>query len=499
MNRPYIVCHMMTALANKQKKLICDIKKVDKAIRELSLGEEKINFNSVSNLSGVSKTFLYNNVEIKKRIEELRDKKIERVIKQRLKYDKTDKSKDIIIMAKDKKIKELQNENRKLKEQLEAIRGKLYLMNQIIIDYIVYRQSMYKINKIKQCTSKCTRYYRKKENLMDKRILGKRGLEVSTIGLGCMGMTHGFGEPSDEIEMIEVIRGAVESGITMFDTAECYQNDDGTIYNETLVGKALKPYRDKVIIATKCGIKVINGKQVLNARPEVIRDSLEGSLKRLQTDYIDLYYLHRVDPNTPIEIVAQTMKELMEEGKIKHWGLSEAGTETIKKANDICPLSVVESEYSMIYREPEKNGLLDTLEELGIGFVPFAPLGKGFLTGTIDTNEKFAKNDTRSRQPRFKKESMEANQVLLNLIKTMAKEKGATSAQFALAWVMAQKDWIVPIPGSRKLSRIEENIKATEIELTKEELTKINEALDNMELKAERWDPNSDNAKRVGR
>lgn len=334
---------------------------------------------------------------------------------------------------------------------------------------------------------------------MDKRILGKRGLEVSTIGLGCMGMTHGFGEPSDEIEMIEVIRRAVESGITMFDTAECYQNDDGTIYNETLVGKALKPYRDKVIIATKCGIKVINGKQVLNARPEVIRDSLEGSLKRLQTDYIDLYYLHRVDPNTPIEIVAQTMKELMEEGKIKHWGLSEAGTETIKKANDICPLSVVESEYSMIYREPEKNGLLDTLEELGIGFVPFAPLGKGFLTGTIDTNEKFAKNDTRSRQPRFKKESMEANQVLLNLIKTMAKEKGATSAQFALAWVMAQKDWIVPIPGSRKLSRIEENIKATEIELTKEELTKINEALDNMELKAERWDPNSDNAKRVGR
>jgi len=332
---------------------------------------------------------------------------------------------------------------------------------------------------------------------MEKRILGK-DLEVSAMGLGCMGMTHGFGDLSDEDEMIEVIRGAVKAGITMFDTAECYQNDDGTVYNETLVGKALKPYRDQVVIATKCGIKVINGKQVLDSRPEVIRDSLEGSLKRLQTDYVDLYYLHRVDPNTPIEVVAQTMKELMEEGKIKHWGLSEAGIETIKKAHAICPLTVVESEYSMLWREPEKE-LLPLLEELGIGFVPFAPLGKGFLTATIDTNQTFAKNDTRSRQPRFRKENMETNQVLVDLVKKIAVEKEATPAQIALAWVMAQKPFIVPIPGSRKLSRIEENIKAANVELTTEALVKIREAVDNLELKADRWDPNSANAKRVGK
>jgi len=335
---------------------------------------------------------------------------------------------------------------------------------------------------------------------MKKSILGsgKSTLEVSTIGLGCMGMTHGFGGVSDEEEMIKVIRGAVESGITMFDTAECYQNDDGTIFNETLVGKALKPYRDQVVIATKCGIRVVDGKQVLDARPEVIRDSLEGSLKRLQTDYVDLYYLHRVDPNTPIEVVAQTMKELMEEGKIKHWGLSEAGIETIKKAHAICPLTVVESEYSMLWREPEKE-LLPLLEELGIGFVPFAPLGKGFLTATIDTNQTFAKNDTRSKQPRFKKENMEANQVLVDLVKSIATEKDATPAQVALAWVIAQKPFIVPIPGSRNLSRIEENIGALNIELTEEELARIREALNNLELKADRWDPNSSNAKRVGK
>jgi aryl-alcohol dehydrogenase-like predicted oxidoreductase len=332
---------------------------------------------------------------------------------------------------------------------------------------------------------------------MKKRILGK-DLEVSAIGLGCMGMTHGFGDVSDEGEMIEVIRGAVKAGITMFDTAEVYQNDDGTVYNETLVGEALKPYRDQVVIATKCGIKQINGKQVLDARPEAIRASLEGSLKRLQTDYVDLYYLHRVDPNTPIEVVAETMKELMEEGKIKHWGLSEAGIETIKKAHAICPLTVVESEYSMLWREPEKE-LLPFLEESGIGFVPFAPLGKGFLTATIDVNQTFAKNDTRSRQPRFRKENMEANQVLVDLVKKIAAEKDATPAQIALAWVMHQKPFIVPIPGSRKLSRIEENIKAADIELTTEELARIREALDNLELKADRWDPDSANAKRVGK
>lgn len=337
---------------------------------------------------------------------------------------------------------------------------------------------------------------------MKKIILGK-DLEVSAIGLGCMGMTHGFGRPSDEREMIEVIRGAYQAGITMFDTAECYQGIDEngqTLYNEDLLGQALSIYpRESYVIATKCGIKVIEGKQVLNAKPEVIRESLEGSLKRLKTNYVDLYYLHRVDPNTPIEEVAKTMKELMNEGKIKHWGLSEAGIETIKKAHAICPLTVVESEYSLIFRDPETNGLLDVLEELSIGFIPFAPLGKGFLTATITPDQTFDKTDTRSKQPRFNKESMEANQVLVSLIKNIAEKKNVTPAQIALAWVMAQKDWIVPIPGSRNLNRIKENIKAVEISLTNDELVQIRHELNNMKLKADRWDPNSTNAKRVGK
>lgn len=337
---------------------------------------------------------------------------------------------------------------------------------------------------------------------MKKKTIGQ-GLEVSAIGLGCMGMTHGFGNPSNQQEMIEVIRSAYQAGITMFDTAECYQGIDtegNTVYNEDLLGEALHIFpRNTYQLATKCGIKIINGKQELNAKPEVIRESLEGSLQRLQTEYIDLYYLHRVDPTTPIEVVAKTMKELMDEGKIKHWGLSEAGIETIRKAHAICPLTVVESEYSMIFREPEINGLLETLEELHIGFIPFAPLGKGFLTGTVDANQTFDKTDTRSRQPRFKKESMQANQVLLDFIHDLAKQKQATPAQIALAWVMAQKDWIVPIPGSRKIHRVEENIKASDITFTKEELNSIREKLDTMDLKAERWDPNSDFAKRVGK
>jgi aryl-alcohol dehydrogenase-like predicted oxidoreductase len=333
---------------------------------------------------------------------------------------------------------------------------------------------------------------------LETRVLGRKGLKVSAIGLGCMGMTHGFGDPSDEAEMIGVIRGAVEAGITMFDTAEVYQNDDGSKYNETLVGNALKPYRDQVVIATKCGIQVKAGKQVLDARPDTIRNSLEGSLKRLQTDYVDIYYLHRVDPNIPIETVAWTMKDLMDEGKIKHWGLSEAGIETIRKAHAICPLTVVESEYSMIWRQPEQE-LLPVLEELGIGFIPFAPLGKGFLTATIAPNQAFAKNDTRSRQPRFQKENMQANQVLLELIKKIASKKNAAPTQIALAWVLAQKPWIVPIPGSRKLSRIQENISATEVKLSKTDLAEIKVSLDNLNLKADRWDPDSDNAKRVGK
>ena len=325
---------------------------------------------------------------------------------------------------------------------------------------------------------------------MKKRKLGN--LETSELGFGCMGLNYHRGPAKDPKEMIKVVHAAIEAGITMFDTAECYQGVSETgeiLYNEDLVGQALSIYpRDSYQIATKCGIKVIDGKQVLDARPEVIRTSLSESLKRLKTDYVDLYYLHRVDPKTPIELVAQTMKELMAEGKIKHWGLSEAGVETIRKAHAICPLTVVESEYSMIFREPEKNGLLDTLKELKIGFIPFAPLGKGFLTATIDPNQTFSKN-----------ENMAINQVLVELIKKLAKEKQVTPAQIALAWVMAQGDWIVPIPGSRKLSRIEENIKASKVILDEVDLKNIKRALDNMDLKAERWDPNSDNAKRVGK
>ena len=300
--------------------------------------------------------------------------------------------------------------------------------------------------------------------------------------------------------MIQVIKEAYEAGITMFDTAEVYQCHKGDIikYNETLVGQALKDVRDKVVIATKCGIQIKDGTQVLNAKPDVIRESLEASLARLKTDYVDLYYLHRVDPNTPIEDVATTMKELMGEGKIKHWGLSEAGVDTIRKAHAICPVAVVESEYSMFFRTPEE-GLLGVLEELGIGFIPFAPLGKGFLTGTVDPKSTFAANDTRSRQPRFKQENMEANQVLLDLVAKLAEEKGATMAQIALAWLLARKPWIVPIPGSTKISRIKENIGAEQIELTEAEMQDIRRALDQMDLKADRWDPNSVFAKRVGK
>jgi len=333
---------------------------------------------------------------------------------------------------------------------------------------------------------------------MQKRRLGNTGLEVSAIGLGCMGMTHGFGDPSNTMEMIEVIHSAVEKGITMFDTAEVYISSNGSMTNEELVGKALKPYRNQVMIATKCGIKIKEGRQVVDARPKVIRESLDGSLKRLQTDYIDLYYLHRVDPNTPIEDVANAMKELMQEGKIKHWGLSEAGIDTIRKAHAICPLTVVESEYSLLWRQPEKD-LLPLLEELGIGFIPFAPLGKGFLTGQIDSNTIFPANDTRSKQPRFKQAAMQANQALSDVVKHIAEKKKATSAQIALAWLLAQKEWIVPIPGTRKIARLDENIGSVEVTLLKEDLQEINNALATIDLVLDRWYPNSDNAKRIGK
>lgn len=329
---------------------------------------------------------------------------------------------------------------------------------------------------------------------MKKRMLGKSGLEVSAIGLGCMGMSHGYGVPSDKKEMISLLHSAVEKGVTFFDTAEVYVY--GSDSNEELIGEGLKPYRDKIVLATKCGIKMVDGKQVVDGKPEVIRKSIEGSLKRLQTDYVDLYYLHRVDPAVPIEEVAETMKDLMKQGKIRHWGLSEAGVQTIRRAHEICLLAAVESEYSMWWREPEKE-LLPALEELGIGFVPFSPLGKGFLTGRFDKNTKFGEGDLRPKYPRFSAEVMEANQVIVDFVKDLAKEKSVTPAQIALAWILARKPWIVPIPGTRKLKRLEENLGGADIELTPEDLARIDEALGKVQIMGERYP--EEWAKRAGR
>jgi aryl-alcohol dehydrogenase-like predicted oxidoreductase len=269
---------------------------------------------------------------------------------------------------------------------------------------------------------------------MQKRKLGKSGLEVSALGLGCMGMSHGYGPAADKKEMIALIQAAHKLGVTFFDTAEVY----GPFINEELVGEALVPFRNEVVIATKFGIKMVDGKQVLNSKPEAIRQAVEGSLKRLKTDYIDLYYQHRVDTEVAIEEVAGTVGDLIREGKIKHWGLSEAGVQTIRRAHAVLPVTAVQSEYSMMWRQPEEE-LLPTLEELGIGFVPFSPLGKGFLTGRFDKNTTFAKDDFRSIVPRFKPENLDANQVLVNLIHDVAASKKATPAQIALAWVLAQK------------------------------------------------------------
>jgi len=326
------------------------------------------------------------------------------------------------------------------------------------------------------------------------RVLGKSGLEVSAIGLGCMGMSHGFGPASDKSEMISLIHSAVDRGVTFFDTAEVY----GPYVNEELVGEALAPIRDQVVIATKFGIKMVDGKQVLDSKPEVIRQSVEGSLKRLNMDTIDLYYQHRVDPDVPIEEVAGVAQDLIREGKIKHWGLSEAGVETIRRAHAVQPVAAVQSQYSMMWRNP-KEELLLALEELGIGFVPFSPLGKGFLSGTIDKNATFDKSDTRSILPRFQPENLEANQVLVNHIKEIAAEKSATPAQIALAWVMVQKPWIVPIPGTRKLERLNENLGAANVHFTLNELRDLNEALSKIEISGDRYPVGSDFAKRVGK
>jgi len=329
---------------------------------------------------------------------------------------------------------------------------------------------------------------------MEKRKLGKSGLEVSAIGLGCMGMSYGYGPASDKKEMISLIHAAVDRGVTFFDTAEVY----GPYINEELVGEALAPFKGKVVIATKFGIKMVNGKQVLDSKPETIRKSVEGSLKRLKVETIDLYYQHRVDPNVPIEEVAGVIQDLIKEGKVRHWGLSEAGVQTIRRAHAVQPLAAVQSEYSMMWRSPEED-LLPALEELGIGFVAFSPLGRGFLTGKIDKDTTFDESDFRRILPRFKPENLEANQVLVDLVKKIAARKNATPAQIALAWVLAQKPWIVPIPGTRKLDRLEENLGALDVELTSEELRDLNDALSKIEISGDRYPAGSEYANRVGK
>jgi len=318
---------------------------------------------------------------------------------------------------------------------------------------------------------------------MQKRKLGKSGLEVSALGLGCMGMSMAYGPPADKKEMITLIGKAVERGITFFDTAELY----GPYTNEDLVGEALAPFRGRVAIATKFGIKLdANGQQVQDSRPERIRQSIDGSLKRLKVDTIDLYYQHRVDPNVPIEEVAGTVKDLIREGKVKHFGLSEAGVQTIRRAHAVQSVTAVESEYSLWWRRPEEE-LLPTLEELGIGFVPFSPLGKGFLTGSFNKDSKFGSSDFRSIVPRFTPEALEANQVLVDLLGKVAEQKNATKAQIALAWILAKKPWIVPIPGTTKLNRLEENIGSAGISLTPEDLRDISSALEKIKIVGDRY------------
>ena len=316
---------------------------------------------------------------------------------------------------------------------------------------------------------------------MKKRMLGQ-GPEVSAIGLGCMGMSQSYGVIPDKADMIPVLRAAVDRGVTFFDTAEMY----GPFANEELVGEALEPVRDQVVIATKFGLRIENGEQLHDSRPEVIRRSVDGSLRRLRTDHIDLYYQHRVDPNVPIEDVAGTVKDLIDAGKVRYFGMSEAGVQTIRRAHAVQPLTAVESEYSLWWRRPEDE-LLPTLQELGIGFVPFSPLGRGFLTGSIDEKTPFTPNDFRNIVPRFSAEARKANQGMVDLVRSIAQRKGATPAQVALAWVLAQKPWIAPIPGSTKLSRIEENIGAAELELTDADLGEIEAAAAKIEIQGGRY------------
>ncbi|MBC7926920.1 MAG: aldo/keto reductase [Bryobacteraceae bacterium] len=324
---------------------------------------------------------------------------------------------------------------------------------------------------------------------MQKRILGKSGLEVSALGLGCMGMSFSYGPPKDKQEMISLLRTAVERGVTFFDTAEVY----GPFTNEELVGEALAPLRDRVVIATKFGFDTSanprgmkGGGPVLNSRPEHIKQVAEASLKRLKLDVIDLFYQHRVDPDVPIEDVAGAVKELIQEGKVRHFGLSEAGVQTIRRAHAVQPVAALQSEYSLWWRRPEAE-ILPALEELGIGFVPYSPLGRGFLTGKIDENTTFDSSDFRTSLPRFTPEARKANQAMVDLLGQIAAQKNATPAQIALAWLLAQKPWIVPIPGTTKLDRLDENIGAVALELTSDDLREIDSAAGQIMVEGARY------------
>ncbi|TGK91548.1 aldo/keto reductase [Leptospira brenneri] len=316
---------------------------------------------------------------------------------------------------------------------------------------------------------------------MKKRILGKSGLEVSEIGFGCMGISFGYSQKLDRNEGIRIIRDAVEEGVTFFDTAEVY----GPYINEEIVGEALAPYRDNVVIATKFGFKQDAWSET-DSRPEHIREVCHASLKRLGVESIDLFYQHRVDKDVPIEDVAGTVRDLIQEGKVKHFGLSEAGVSNIRKAHSVLPVTALQSEYSLWWREPEEK-ILPVLEELGIGFVPFSPLGKGFLTGAMNRDTSFETGDFRSIVPRFQKENLEANYRFVELITNLAKDKGVSPAQIALSWILAQKPWIVPIPGTTKLARLKENNGAVHVSLTEEDLKKIKETADQLEVKGERY------------
>ena len=317
---------------------------------------------------------------------------------------------------------------------------------------------------------------------MDKRTLGSRGLEVSSIGLGCMGISQSFGPSPDRAKMVTFLREAVDLGVSFFDTAEVY----GPFHNEEIVGEALEPLRDQVVIATKFGFSLDDSDRKLDSRPDHIREAVEGSLRRLRTDHVDLLYQHRVDPDVPIEDVAGTVKELIQEGKVRHFGLSEAGVQVIRRAHAVQPVTALQSEYSLFWREPE-GAILDTLRELSIGFVPFSPLGRGFLTGTVDASTTFAEGDIRVNLPRFTVEARAANIALVDRVRAVAERRDATIGQVALAWLLAQGPSIVPIPGTRRLTRLEENIGAADLMLTAEDLAELDEASTQVKVVGERY------------